>query len=92
MEIYLFVFLFLSLILNLILFLKGIGLVKQNEQLEDITTSLLFERNNTKEILKIMMEEMKTIDSTGAFESDDEVGVIFEELKNVIEKYNKEII
>lgn len=91
MEIYLISFLFISLILNLILFLKGIKVVKQNEQLEDFLNSLLFERNNTKNILKNMMEEMKTIDSSGSFESDDEVGAIFGELKSLIERYNKEV-
>jgi hypothetical protein len=34
-----------------------------------------------------MLEEMRQIDIRGSFESDDEVGVVFKELKNTIEKY-----
>jgi hypothetical protein len=34
-----------------------------------------------------MLGEMRQIDIRGSFESDDEVGVVFKELKNVIEKY-----
>jgi hypothetical protein len=34
-----------------------------------------------------MEREMKQIDIRGSFESDDEVGVVFTELKNTIERY-----
>jgi hypothetical protein len=34
-----------------------------------------------------MLNEMKELDIRGSFESDDEVGVVFKELKDVIEKY-----
>ncbi len=38
-----------------------------------------------------MLQTMKDIDSTGAFESDDEVGSVFNQLKETIEIYKKEI-
>jgi|TARA_B110000977_G_scaffold100771_1_gene132218 hypothetical protein len=34
-----------------------------------------------------MLEEMRQLDLKGSFESDDEVGVVFKELKDVIETY-----
>ena len=37
--------------------------------------------------LEKMLEEMRQIDIRGSFESDDEVGVVFAELKDIIEKY-----
>ena len=41
--------------------------------------------------LEKMLEEMKEIDIRGSFESDDEVGVVFKELKDTIEKYKTNI-
>ena len=35
--------------------------------------------------------DMKEIDIRGSFESDDEVGVVFKELKDTIEKYKTNI-
>ena len=37
--------------------------------------------------LETMLTEMKEIDIRGSFESDDEVGTVFTELKDIIEKY-----
>jgi predicted metal-dependent peptidase len=34
-----------------------------------------------------MLEDMRAIDLRGSFESDDEVGTVFTELKDIIEKY-----
>jgi hypothetical protein len=41
--------------------------------------------------LEKMLEDMKEIDIRGSFESDDEVGVVFKELKDTIEKYKNNI-
>jgi len=41
--------------------------------------------------LEKMLEEMREIDIRGSFESDDEVGVVFKELKDTIEKYKTNI-
>jgi hypothetical protein len=37
-------------------------------------------------IFRGIYKTMKEIDSTGAFESDDEVGSVFADLKNVVER------
>ena len=42
---------------------------------------------NTQQRLETMLEEMRQLDLKGSFESDDEVGVVFKELKDVIETY-----
>ena len=80
-----------SLILNIILILKGITYVKQNEQLNDIIQNYDNRQDNTLITLENMLGEMKEIDLKGSFESDDEVGVVFSELKNTIESYKNQI-
>jgi len=80
-----------SLILNIVLILKGITYVKQNEQLTDTIQDYDLRQDNTLVTLENMLGEMKEIDLKGSFESDDEVGVVFSELKNTIESYKNQI-
>ena len=42
----------------------------------------------TKEALEFMLSQMREIDLRGSFESDDEVGSVFTQLKTIIEVYN----
>lgn len=91
MEIIIGTILGISLILNIILFIRGFALVKQIEQLSDIIREYDSTKNNTEQTLERMLEEMKAIDLKGSFESDDEVGVVFGELKTLIETYKNEI-
>ena len=46
---------------------------------------------STLDTLESMLEEMRAIDLKGSFESDDEVGTVFTELKNIIERYKNEL-
>lgn len=76
------------LILSIILFLRGIGLVKRNEKLEDVVIEYDIREEETKKVLELMLQQMKEIDIKGSFEADDEVGAVFNELKSLIETYN----
>lgn len=76
------------LILSIILFLRGIALVKRNEVLEDVVIQYDLREEETKKVLELMLQQMKEIDIRGSFEADDEVGSVFTELKNLIETYN----
>ena len=80
-----------SIIFNILLLIRGINLVKQNEKLSDMIKDYDARENNTLIILENMLGEMKQIDLKGSFESDDEVGVVFSELKNTIESYKTQI-
>jgi hypothetical protein len=80
-----------SIIFNIILIRKGISLVKQNEELTNIIKDYDDRQDNTLIVLENMLGEMKEIDLKGSFESDDEVGVVFSELKNTIESYKNQI-
>jgi len=55
------------------------NLFRKLEVLEDEIESNL-------NIFKGIYKTMKDIDSTGAFESDDEVGSVFADLKNIVER------
>ena len=80
-----------SIIFNILLLIKGIDLVKQNEKLSDVVKDYDVRQDNTLITLENMLGELKEIDLNGSFESDDEVGVVFSELKNTIESYKNQI-
>jgi len=80
-----------SIIFNILLLIRGINLVKQNEDLRDSIQLYDDRQDNTLITLENMLGEMKEIDLKGSFESDDEVGVVFSELKNTIESYKNQI-
>ena len=80
-----------SIIFNILLLIRGINLVKQNEQLRDVIDAYDDRQLRTQEKLESMLQQMKDIDIRGSFESDDEVGAVFSELKETIETYKNEI-
>jgi len=73
---------------NIFFIWRGTKLVRQIETIAN-------DMDNLNELsvatLEKMLEEMKEIDIRGSFESDDEVGVVFKELKDTIEKYKTNI-
>jgi predicted PurR-regulated permease PerM len=91
MEITIGIILGISLILNVILLIRGISLVGQIEKLTNIINEYDYVKDTTQSTLENMLEEMKSIDLKGSFESDDEVGVVFGELKTLIETYKNQI-
>jgi hypothetical protein len=80
-----------SIILNILLLIRGINLVKQNEDLRDSIQLYDDRQDNTMVTLENMLAELRQIDLNGSFESDDEVGTVFTELKNTIETYKNKI-
>jgi hypothetical protein len=75
----------LIIILTIFLAAAGFGiwnLINKLERYEDVIAS------NTESYIQIL-NAMKEIDSTGAFESDDEVGSTFQDLKNLIANNQK---
>ena len=91
-EIFLMVILLpISMVLNVVLLLRGISYVKQNEQLTDLIREYDLRQDDTLVTLENMLAEMKEIDLKGSFESDDEVGAVFTQLKDTIESYKNKI-
>ena len=80
-----------SIIFNILLLIRGINLVKQNEQLRDAIAEYDDKQIDTQIKLESMLQKMREIDIRGSFESDDEVGAVFSELKETIETYKNEM-
>ena len=84
MELLISILFIISLAINVLLILRGISLVSEIEQ----SQTDYYELNEyTLDRLESMLSEMRAIDLKGSFESDDEVGTVFTELKDIIEKY-----
>lgn len=83
-EIYLYIIIGVLVISNIFFIIRGTQLVRQIETIANDMDNLTELSLST---LEKMLEEMKQIDIRGSFEADDEVGVVFTELKNTIEKY-----
>jgi hypothetical protein len=77
----------ISILLNIILFIRGMVLVKQTEELTDAIIAAQSILDESQQTLEKMLEEMRAVDIKGSFEADDEVGTVFTELKDIIEKY-----
>lgn len=77
----------ISILLNILLFVRGMILVRQNEQLADAVIEADNVVEESQATLERMLQEMRTLDIKGSFEADDEVGTVFSELKELIEKY-----
>ena len=84
MEIIIYIIIGILTLTNIFLIRRGIQLVKQIEAIQNELDEANYSIYNS---LENMLEEMRQIDIRGSFESDDEVGVVFKELKDVIEKY-----
>ena len=59
--------------------------------MEDIVIESQQQQEETKEVLESLLKQMREIDLRGSFESDDEVGTVFTQLKDLIESYNENI-
>jgi hypothetical protein len=80
-----------SIIFNVLLLIRGINLVKQNEGLVDTINNYDDRQIDTQIKLESMLTKMRELDLNGSFESDDEVGDVFTQLKDTIETYKNEI-
>ena len=87
-EIYLYIVIGVLVISNIFFIVRGTQLVRQIETIANDMDNL---NELTIVTLEKMLKEMKEIDLKGSFESDDEVGVVFQELKNIIEKYKSNL-
>ena len=71
-------------ILGLLVVILGyttFNLLRKNEQAEDIIVSYIEYFNIFKEIIESSDKRLKEIDERGVFESDDEIGWFFDQIK-----------
>ncbi len=62
------------------------NLMRKVEELEDSIVEQYTQSSRINETLVNMQQKMDEIDETGAFESDDQVGEVFNQLKSVIKQ------
>lgn len=77
-----------SVIVNIILFIGVRNLLRQNEQLEDRVVGTVI---SIRDRVQTALSEMRKLDNREAFEKDDEVGVTFNELKQIVEDLNNQL-
>tara|TARA_S200002703_G_scaffold97937_1_gene84604 strand:- start:972 stop:1247 length:276 start_codon:yes stop_codon:yes gene_type:complete len=59
------------------------NLMRKNEKQEDILAGYMTYLNKISDYIESTDKRLKEIDQKGSFESDDEVGFFFEQLKNI---------
>jgi len=75
--------------LSIFLIHRGMVLVSQANELRNMLTEYIDREETTEKALQSMLTRMRELDINGSFESDDEVGYVFTQLKNIIEEYSK---
>ena len=66
-----------------------INLLRKVEKYEDITVEQADYMNNISNLVKDSQKHLKNLDERGVFQSDDEVGYFFDNLKKVQENFDK---
>jgi len=59
------------------------NLLRKNEKQEDILTGYMVYLNKISDYIETTDKKLKEIDSKGTFESDDEIGFFFQQVKNI---------
>ena len=60
-----------------------INLLRKNEKQEDILAGYLNYLDKLSRVIEVSDEKLKSIDARGTFESDDEVGFFFQQIKGL---------
>lgn len=64
------------------------NLLRKNEKQEDVLAAYLLYMDNLSKIIEHSDKRLKKIDTKGTFESDDEIGWFFEQIKVIQERLN----
>ena len=81
----------LTIILGLMVVILGFttfNLLKKNERQEDILAGYMEYLSRISGIIELSDKKLKEIDHKGSFESDDEVGFFFQQIKQIQETLN----
>ena len=86
MEIYPTTLFIVIAVLSLIILILGFttwNLLKKNEKAEDILVGYLNYLDKISRVIEIADKKIKKIDIKGSFESDDEIGFFFKQIKQI---------
>ena len=64
------------------------NLLRKNEKQEDVLAAYLLYMDNLSKIIEHSDQRLQKIDSKGTFQSDDEIGWFFEQIKVIQERLN----
>lgn len=82
----------LLFLVGMIVFLRtSLKMQSINEQLTSVLEEQYEREQMTKQTIEDLLQQLREIDLKGSFESDDEVGFVFNQIKNLIEQYNDTI-
>ena len=70
-------------VLVVILGFTTFNLLRKNEKQEDILAGYMSYLDQLSRIIEISDEKLKKVDERGIFKSDDEIGFIFEQIKDL---------
>ena len=59
------------------------NLLKKNEKQEDILAGYMTYLNKVSDTIEAVDKKLKEVDYKGSFESDDEIGFVFEQIKSI---------
>jgi predicted PurR-regulated permease PerM len=76
----------LSIFLNIFLIRRSFKII---EELQNLFKSNLEYKLYVRDKIQSALTQMREIDERGSFESDDEVGAIFSELKTILQETNE---
>ena len=70
-------------VLVVVLGFTTFNLLRKNEKQEDILTGYMTYLNKISDYIEVTTKRLNEIDQKGTFESDDEVGFFFDQIKNI---------
>lgn len=79
-------------VIILVLAFTTFNLLRKNEKQEDILSGYLTYMDSLSKVITITKSRLEQIDEKGSFESDDEIGFFFEEVKSLQAILNKFIL
>ncbi len=88
MDIYTIIIAILS-VLVVVFGFTTFNLLKKNEKAEDIVLGYLVYLDKISRVIEISGDKLKKIDYKGSFESDDEVGFFFKQIKDIQDILNE---
>jgi|TARA_R110001592_G_scaffold3936_5_gene22353 hypothetical protein len=88
MDIYIIVIAILS-VLVVVFGFTTFNLLKKNEKAEDIVLGYLVYLDKISRVIEISGDKLKKVDYKGSFESDDEVGFFFKQIKDIQDILNE---
>ena len=59
------------------------NLLRKNEKQEDILAGYMSYLNKISDVIEASDKKLKEVDHKGSFKSDDEIGFVFEQVKNI---------